>query len=570
MAIKLNQIQIENSIENVHIATNAAIAQSKISGLVTALASKALVTREINGYDLSADITLGSDDIGEGTSNLYFTQTRARDSLAAGGDLSYVASTGTFSVTTYKSSDFNTDFAAKSTDGLSEGTSNLYFTNVRARAALTVATVTGPDIQLLSKDTNGVMSVPLSGIFNEMSAGTGLTFSGGEYSFTGDTDDVTEGAANLYFTQTRARNAVSAGTGVSYSTATGQFSIGQAVGTTDNVVFNNVQVNGTLASDDITSTNISVAGNATITGNLTVQGTTTTVDSTRVELGDNIIELNSGLATTSAPSANAGFEINRGSSANLQLYWDEANDLWKMQIEDADGNPEDMRIAAIDQFQNQNGFVMDNSTMEFQVALKQNGGLIFDNKEIKVVGSQTVFVRTDGAVDLNIQTSDLVKDGTTGALGINADAIVTSKIADDAVTTNKIAASQVTAAKLATDSVITSKIEDLAVSNAKLASSAVTEEKIKIDKEVVEITTAPASGNYQTVIATINWADGAQANALTQVFLNGVKLMINPTAGSTLGNYDCAMQNDGSGDLKVWVDGDLLSSNDILEVIFMR
>ena len=570
MAIKLNQIQIENSIENVHIATNAAIAQSKISGLVTALAGKALVTRQINGHDLSADITLDSDDIGEGASNLYFTQTRARGALAAGGDLSYVASTGTFSVTTYKSSDFNTDFAAKSTDGLSEGTSNLYFTNVRARAALTVATVTGPDVQLLSKDTNGVMSVPLSGVFNQMSAGAGLTFDGGEYSFTGDTDDVTEGTGNLYFTQARARNAVSAGTGVSYDTATGQFSIGQAVGTTDSVVFDGVQVNGTLNSDDITSTNVTVSGNATITGNLTVQGTTTTVDSTRVELGDNIIELNSGLGASTAPSVNAGFEINRGSSANLQLYWDESNDFWKMQIEDPDGAVQDMRIAAIEQFQNQNGFVMDNSTMEFQVALKQNGGLIFDNRQIKVVGSQTVFVRTDGAIDLNIQTSDFIKDGTTGALGINANAIVTSKIADNAVTTNKIGASQVTAAKLAADSVVTSKIQDSAVSNVKLADSAITEAKIKIDKEVVEIATAPASGNYQTVFANIAWADGAQTSALTQVFLNGVKLLINPTAGSTLGNYDCAMQNDGSGDLKVWVDGDLLSSNDILEVIFMR
>ena len=32
--------------------------------------------------------------------------------------------------------------------------------------------------------------------------------------------------------------------------------IGQSVGTTDNVTFNNVDIDGTLTSDDITSTNI--------------------------------------------------------------------------------------------------------------------------------------------------------------------------------------------------------------------------------------------------------------------------------------------------------------------------
>jgi len=83
------------------------------------------------------------------------------------------------------------------------------------------------------------------------------------------------------------------GTGVTTSVS-GQaatFAIGQAVATTDNVTFNDVNVDGTLTSDDITSTNISVAGNATITGNLTVSGTTTTVDSTTVSIADPVFEI---------------------------------------------------------------------------------------------------------------------------------------------------------------------------------------------------------------------------------------------------------------------------------------
>ena len=68
------------------------------------------------------------------------------------------------------------------------------------------------------------------------------------------TTDLTEGS-NLYFTDSRARNSVSAGTGVSYNSATGVISIGQAVETTSDVTFN------TVTAD--------VTGN--VTGNVTGQ-----------------------------------------------------------------------------------------------------------------------------------------------------------------------------------------------------------------------------------------------------------------------------------------------------------
>lgn len=118
------------------------------------------------------------------------------------------------------------------------------------------------------------------------------------------------------------------GTGVATTVSNNQvsFAIGQAVATNSNVTFNNVSVDGTLTSDDITSTNISVAGNATITGNLTVEGTTTTVDSTTVAIGDNIMVLNKDEAGT--PSANAGIEVERGTATNVSLLWNETNDNW--------------------------------------------------------------------------------------------------------------------------------------------------------------------------------------------------------------------------------------------------
>ena len=135
----------------------------------------------------------------------------------------------------------------------------------------------------------------------------------------GSTTDTFNNGGTLTFT---------GGTGVTTTVSDNavSFAIGQAVATTSDVTFNNVDVDGTLTSDDITSTNISVAGNATITGNLTVQGTTTTVDSNTVSIGDNIMVLNKD--ETGTPSQNAGIEIERGTATNVSFLWNETNDNW--------------------------------------------------------------------------------------------------------------------------------------------------------------------------------------------------------------------------------------------------
>ena len=70
-----------------------------------------------------------------------------------------------------------------------------------------------------------------------------------------------------------------------------------------------------------------VAGNLTISGNLTVSGTTTTVNSETLTINDNLIVLNNNEAGT--PSENAGVEVERGTSTNVQLRWNESGDYWE-------------------------------------------------------------------------------------------------------------------------------------------------------------------------------------------------------------------------------------------------
>lgn len=160
-----------------------------------------------------------TDDLTEGSSNLYFTTQRARNSFSvenpsgfgtlsydssrgrlsfagvttqeirsqfsAQGDLTYDSSTGVFAIdveTVYTKANFDSDLGDASTDDLPEG-NNLYYTTVRHDSDF--------DVRLGTKTT----------------------------------DDLAEGSTNLYYTSARAdsdaKNAISATNGVSYTAGTG-------------------------------------------------------------------------------------------------------------------------------------------------------------------------------------------------------------------------------------------------------------------------------------------------------------------------------------------------------------
>ena len=107
------------------------------------------------------------------------------------------------------------------------------------------------------------------------------------------------------------RGLFTGGTGVTYTAGTGEIAIGQAVATTDNVTFNDVQIDG----------------NQIITGNLTVNGTQTILNTETLTVDDNLIVLNNN--ATGSPSEDAGIEIERGSSTNVKLQWKESTDKWQ-------------------------------------------------------------------------------------------------------------------------------------------------------------------------------------------------------------------------------------------------
>mgnify|MGYP000309447666 CR=1 FL=1 len=103
-------------------------------GMASNSASKVPSQQSVVAYVASQLTTQdNTDEMTEGSTNLYFTNARARTAISVSGDITYNSSTGVISTTGLASSD---------TDDLSEGSSNLYYTDARADARTAVATAT--------------------------------------------------------------------------------------------------------------------------------------------------------------------------------------------------------------------------------------------------------------------------------------------------------------------------------------------------------------------------------------------------------------------------------------------
>ncbi len=164
-----------------------------------------------------------------------------------------------------------------------------------------------------------------------------------------DTDDIGEGANNLYYTDTRSRAALSAttGSGVTYNTTTGVValaSIPNSSLTNSSVTVNGATMNlggsmtvqGTANEVDVSNTgttitvglpdDVTIGNDLVVTGDLTVNGTLTTLSTTEVRVEDkNLL-----LGDTSTPTdvtANGGGLTLAGSTAK-EIAWYSATNAW--------------------------------------------------------------------------------------------------------------------------------------------------------------------------------------------------------------------------------------------------
>jgi hypothetical protein len=92
------------------------------------------------------------------------------------------------------------------------------------------------------------------------------------------------------------------------------------------------RISGTYTLSSVNATDQMYINTSTITvsGNLVVLGNTTNINSNSISVGDQYITLVSNLSQSTAPTLNAGLTINRGSSANVWLIWNETVRKWQI------------------------------------------------------------------------------------------------------------------------------------------------------------------------------------------------------------------------------------------------
>ena len=167
-------------------------------------------------------------DLAEGT-NLYWTTTRGN-------------------------TNFDTRLATKNTDDLSEGSGNLYYTDTRARAAISRVDA-GGDGSLAYNSTTGVITytgpsaAEVQAHFSATTSGSGyggLTYSGGVFTYAKVTN------ANI-------RERLSGGTGITYDNSTGVIS-----STDSEIVHDNLS--GFVANEHINHSSVAITAGSGLTG----------------------------------------------------------------------------------------------------------------------------------------------------------------------------------------------------------------------------------------------------------------------------------------------------------------
>ena len=230
------------------------------------------------------------------------------------------------------------DLDNNDSDDLSEGSSNLYYTDARVRSELTSlaghiipsADITY-DLGSASKQWRDVFVGPGSLYVNGQQV---VSDNSGTITISADVNQnvsvQTSGSGDVDLDPT--------GTGVIGLKGPVQVTAGSNISSSDG---NAISFSNSIDVDSIESrtadTNLTLTGNGTgnvtindalvVTGSLTVQGTTTTVDSETINLADNIIVLNSNFSS-GTPTEDTGFSVLRGGSATKSFLWNETSDKW--------------------------------------------------------------------------------------------------------------------------------------------------------------------------------------------------------------------------------------------------
>ena len=340
-----------------------------------------------------------TDETAEGSSNLYFTNERVDDrvnALIIGGTnmtATYNDAAGTLTLDAAAAGGY--DLSGNDTDDVDEGSVNLYYTNARADARITAALidednmasdsatrlpsqqsvkayvdaqVTAQDLDFAA-DSGGSLAIDLDSEALTFTGGTGIDTSGSGNAVTFAIDST---VATLAGSQTLTNKTLTSpvlNTGVSGSAIKDEDNMASDSAThlaTQQSIkaYVDAQVtaqdldfqgdSGGALSIDLDSETLDIAGGTGVTtsgsgntltvaigqavatnsnvefanivasGNLTVNGTTTTINTTNTTVTDSLVEYATG--TSGTPANDSGIVIERGSADNAFIGFDESAD----------------------------------------------------------------------------------------------------------------------------------------------------------------------------------------------------------------------------------------------------
>ncbi len=530
-----------------------------------------------NTLALSIDFTeFDTDDLVEGTTNLFYTEGRFDTSFAGKSTTDLSEGTNLY----YTTARFDTAFSGKSTTDLSEGT-NLYYTDARANSAIdtrvdkafvdalnvdadtldgndstafaTAAQGTLADSALQSGDnitelTNNANYIDLTDLSVTDSGGDGslsynnstgvITYTGPSQTevlahISGGTGITVSGTGVIATTITQYADSdveayLSGGIGVSFSS--GVISIGQAVGTTDDVTFNDVTVDGVLNSNDITAANISIDGNATITGDLTVEGTTTQVDSTTVTVADPLFKYAKDNTGNSVDIGFYGKYVQSSTTKYAGLAWDASQS---------------------DKFRLFHGLQTEPTTTVDITATGHTVGTLIANLEGDVTGNaDTATALASG------QNFSLTGDVTASSIsfdGTGAVALATT-VTESAVTQHQAALSITESQISDLQSYLTAETNDLSsvvtwanVPDANITQSSVTQHQaaLSITESQISDLQSYLTAETNDLSSVVTWANVPDANITeSSVTQHQAALSITESQISDLGSYITATSTD--------------------------
>ena len=232
------------------------------------------------------------------------------------------------------------DLSNNDSDDLSEGSSNLYYTDARVKSYLGGGSFDG---NIIPSADNTYDLGSSSKMWKDVYIGPGSLYVNGQKVIEDDSGTIVFSAddnQNMSIQPSGSGDLELDPTGSGVIAVKGPLQIEDGQNITNSagneISFSNNIVVDAIASKS-TDTNLVLSGNGSgnvtlndnvaITGDLTVSGTTTTVNSETISLADNIIALNSNF-TSGSPTEDSGISITRGGSAAKTLLWDETNDKW--------------------------------------------------------------------------------------------------------------------------------------------------------------------------------------------------------------------------------------------------